>query len=125
MRGLYKPQNPQKYMGDTNSIIFRSIWERLVFRFCDLHPSVKEWGSEVQRVSYVFDGKHRTYYPDVYVKHVDSSGAVVERMVEIKPKAQFGLPLNKAKWAAARTWCARNNHEFIVLSEKEIYGRKK
>ena len=45
-KGLYKPTNPKKYIGNTNQIVYRSLLERRFMRYCDLNPDVTAWASE-------------------------------------------------------------------------------
>ena len=36
VKNKYRPYNPEKYKGDPTNIIFRSSWEKIVFKYCDL-----------------------------------------------------------------------------------------
>ena len=45
-QGFYTPKNTKKYLGDADKVIYRSRWELLVFRWCDLNPDIVEWVSE-------------------------------------------------------------------------------
>ena len=124
-RGRYIPKNPEKYLGDSSRIIFRSAWERLFMVFCDKHPSVKKWGSETVKVSYEYKDKHRVYYPDFFICTLGDDDKFHSYLVEIKPSFQAFFPMNKAKWKAARAWCESQeveNFEFKVITEKELYG---
>jgi len=38
--GKYKVKNPKKYAGDHTAVIFRSMWERHCFKWCDDNPNV-------------------------------------------------------------------------------------
>ena len=31
-KGIYKPENPKKYIGNANMIVYRSLWERKLLR---------------------------------------------------------------------------------------------
>ena len=39
--GKFKVKNIKKYKGDFDNIIYRSLWERHVFKWCDENPNVK------------------------------------------------------------------------------------
>jgi hypothetical protein len=70
VQGLYKPQNPEKYIGDINQIVYRSSWELRAFRWADTNSSILEWSSEPFPIKY-FDhstNKMRRYFPDLFVK---------------------------------------------------------
>ena len=43
--GIYKPVNPQKYRGNPNQVVYRSLWERKLMVYCDHNDAVLEWGS--------------------------------------------------------------------------------
>lgn len=51
-KGLFVPQNPQKYLGDVRKIRFMSSWELRFMQVCDMNPNVLQWGSEEFRVKY-------------------------------------------------------------------------
>ena len=42
-KGIYKPENPKKYLGDPNKIVYRSLRERKMFRYCDTNLKVLKW----------------------------------------------------------------------------------
>ena len=39
--GRYIVKNKTKYKGDFNNVIYRSLWERAVFGWCDNNPKIK------------------------------------------------------------------------------------
>ena len=57
-QGKYRASNPKKYKGDHNNIIYRSSWEYKFMKWCDMTPSIQEWGSEA--VSYTHLRAHET-----------------------------------------------------------------
>lgn len=116
-KGKFKPKNPRKYKGNISQIIYRSSWERLFMTYCDKHPNILEWSSEEIKIPYMFEGKNRTYYPDFWVQMIDSSGHIVEKIIEIKPHYQKRWAQNRAKWNQAR----KAGIEFLVLTEKELF----
>ena len=44
--GKFKVKNYSKYKGDFDNIVYRSLWEKSVFQWCDSNPKVKAWSSE-------------------------------------------------------------------------------
>lgn len=139
--GIYKPINPKKYKGNPQRIIYRSLWERKLFVYCDSTPNIIEWGSEEIIVPYLCptDGKYHRYYPDVYIKVLSSTGEYKKYIIEVKPKKQVEGPSpnpkrkttswknevrvfakNQAKWKAARNYCKDRNMEFIILTEDHL-----
>ena len=51
-KGKYRPQNPEKYMGDCRNIIYRSMWERKCMKYFDNNPSIVKWASEELAIPY-------------------------------------------------------------------------
>ena len=51
-KGLFKPTNPEKYLGDIGKIRFMSSWELRFMNFCDTNPNVIKWGSEEFKIAY-------------------------------------------------------------------------
>ena len=44
--GKYQVINKSKYKGDANGVIYRSLWEKHTFAWCDKNPKIKHWSSE-------------------------------------------------------------------------------
>ena len=144
-KGRYKPQNPQKYTGDSHNIIYRSLWERKFMVYCDNSDNILEWGSEEIIIPYLspWDGKLHRYFPDFYIKVKQSSGNIKKFVIEVKPKKQTKPPkpvhkktkkwlsevktygINEAKWKSAKEWCEGNDMEFKILTEDELGIRYK
>ena len=135
-KGLFKPINPKKYVGNTNQIVYRSLLERRFMRYCDTNDDIVFWASEELPVRYYspLDKKYHRYFPDFVVKTVKGD----KYMIEIKPYRQalkpkppkkktksymresFEYIKNQAKWSAARVYCEENNMEFKIITEKDL-----
>jgi hypothetical protein len=144
-KGRYTPKNPQKYKGNAELCIFRSLWERKFMIFCDENSSVVEWSSEEIVVPYIspVDGRRHRYFVDFWVKVQSKEGDIKEYLIEVKPKAQTKQPeppkskrvskskliemrnwmVNNAKWNAAREVCADKGWEFKILTEDNLFGK--
>ena len=140
MKGLYKIQNPKKYIGDPGRIIYRSSWELKFMKWCDSNPSVLEWGSEELAIPYISpkDNRVHRYFVDFYMKVQESSGKAKKYLIEIKPAKFVQQPkiparktkqflnevmtwgVNQAKWKYATEFCEDNGWEFMILTEKEL-----
>ena len=135
--GKFQPIHTHKYKGDSNKIVFRSLWERQVFVWCDSNPGVLEWSSEEVIVPYVCrsDGKPHRYFVDLYVKL--ENGNVL--LIEIKPHVQTQKPVfskrkkqssmlveavtyakNVSKWEAAEEYCRKRGWMFQIWTEKTL-----
>ena len=140
-KGVFKPSNPRKYKGDHTNIIYRSLWERKFMRYCDLNESVYQWQSEEFAIPYKspLDNRYHRYFPDFFVKYIDSTGKRRIMVIEIKPAKEVKMPpknpkkrtkawvrsielwaVNQAKWKAAEEFCADRNYEFKIMTEKEL-----
>ena len=67
--GRYSIKNSSKYRGDINNIIYRSLWEKVVFQWCDKNPKVKQWSSEEIVIPYYYevDKKYHRYFVDMKI----------------------------------------------------------
>ena len=139
-KGKFRPKNPGKYRGDVANIVYRSLWELRFMKWCDINPSVQEWGSEIVIVPYVspIDRKVHRYFVDFYMKVKNKTGDPQKYLIEIKPERftkppeipkkktkrfidevfQYGV--NEAKWKAAFEFCIDRNMKFLVLTEKDL-----
>ena len=83
-KGRYTIKKPEKYAGDTDKVIFRSLWERNTFRWCENNPKVRLWNSEGVVVPYKssVDKKLHRYYVDLLIE-MDNKEIY---LIEIKPK---------------------------------------
>jgi hypothetical protein len=140
-QGYFRPQNPQKYLGDPNNIVYRSGWELKFMKWCDRNESVLEYGSEEFYIPY-FDpttGRVRRYFPDFIIKVREQSGEIKKYVIEVKPKRQTIPPvqtskkrtrtyitevktyaMNQAKWEAAKEWCKDRMIEFRIITEDNL-----
>jgi hypothetical protein len=134
--GKYIPKNKAKYDGDYNKIHYRSLWERQVFKWCDLNDGIVAWSSEEVIVPYRCrsDGKSHRYFVDLKITF--KTGTTY--LIEIKPKKQTLEPTirskktkayitevltyakNISKWEAAREYCADRGWFFEVWTEDTI-----
>ena len=85
-RGVYKPENPKKYLGNPNMIVYRSLWERKLMRYCDTNTKVIKWASEEIAIPYYNPVKKRPakYYPDFYMEYVDTENKRKKVLIEVK-----------------------------------------
>jgi hypothetical protein len=92
-KGIFKPKNPSKYIGDHTNIIYRSLWERKFMVFCDNNSNVIKWCSEEIAIPYLspVDGKYHRYFVDFLVEMETKTGKEVF-LIEIKPKRQCVEP---------------------------------
>lgn len=134
LKGDYQPLNKDKYVG-SYPITYRSSWELMVCRMCDMNNSIAAWASEPVKIPYLnpLTGKQTVYVPDFMVQFMDKNGKTKTEMWEIKPKKQtyvseakydkdkLSLAVNAAKWQAAQRWCSVNGCFFRVITEDLLF----
>ena len=140
LKGIFKPSNPKKYIGNSNNIIYRSGWERKFMIYLDNKDTVNRWGSEEIPIKYWNPMKKKVarYFPDFYVEYIKKGGGVKKCLIEIKPLRECSPPKytkrtrnvmiaeslfaqNTAKWRACEEFCEDNGLEFRILTEKDLF----
>jgi hypothetical protein len=138
-KGTFKPNNPTKYNGNANNIIYRSLWELRVMKYLDDHPEVIWWASEELIIPYYnpIDNKKHRYFPDFVAKMKRKDGTVMTYVIEVKPEIQTKQPeqkrktkkyiqesvtyiVNQSKWKAATEFCKDHGWEFKIITEKHL-----
>lgn len=140
---FYEVKNPEKYKGDVKNVFYRSSWEFEAFKFCDNNPNVIEWASEEIVIPYAMPTssggiRPAKYYPDLYMKYVNSAGKICTELIEIKPKKETRpsrsrnpktkmmenatYQKNMLKWEAARNWCKQKGMIFRVITEQDQFN---
>lgn len=135
-RGKYPVKHREKYEGDPSTVVYRSLWERQVFKWCDVTPEVVKWSSEETVIPYRCrsDGRPHRYFVDLKITFTDGR----TYLIEIKPKKQTQEPKvktrktrayitevltyakNLSKWEAAREYCADRGWIFEVWTETTL-----
>ena len=122
------------------TVNYKSSLELKAMRYADYNKHIVKWSLEPFSIKYVkpMDGKVHRYYIDFFFEF--STGQ--KFLVEIKSKGETKPPrlprnnsaksqsnyqralmtysTNTAKWKAAKEFCAQNNTQFIILTEKEL-----
>lgn len=140
-QGKFKPENPSKYMGNVDNIVYRSSWEYKAFKFCDLTKHIVKWASEETIIPYIspVDGRPHRYFMDLKIWFTRQDGSIGIALVEIKPYAQTTPPvkkpgkktstfleevktftINTAKWEAAEALCRREGWLFVKWTEHDL-----
>tara|TARA_B110000977_G_C11048605_1_gene481498 strand:- start:1397 stop:1885 length:489 start_codon:yes stop_codon:yes gene_type:complete len=134
--GKYTVKNPKKYQGDYTKVIYRSMWEKWCFKWCDENSEIKTWSSEEVVVPYFYDvdKKYHRYFVDLKVTY--KSGKTV--LIEIKPDKETKAPAypgkktrryinegltyvkNLNKWKAAQRFAKDRNWEFVIWTENTL-----
>lgn len=139
-QGKYKLKRPDKYVGDINSVIYRSSWELKFILWCENSSSVINFSSEETIVPYrcPTDDKLHRYFLDFRIKIKQKDGALKTYLIEIKPDVQTIVPKypgrqtkrylteckqfvkNQAKWEAATNYAKDRGWDFKILTEYDL-----
>ena len=134
--GKYKIKKPEKYAGNANTVVYRSLWEKQAFKWCENNPKVKLWNSEEIVVPYksTVDKKLHRYFVDLLIQ-LDNKETY---LIEIKPKNQTIPPKkrsrktkkyineiltyakNQDKWEAATQFAEFKGWKFQVWTEETL-----
>jgi hypothetical protein len=137
-RGKYQVKNPQKYSGNYQNVVYRSLWERNAFRWCDLNENIVKWNSEETVIPYrcKSDNKMHRYFVDLKITF--KSGPTY--LIEIKPKKETLPPKprakktpgyirevmtyvkNQSKWETADEYAKDRGYIFEVWTEETLRG---
>jgi len=120
-QGYYKIQNPKKYIGDPNLIIYRSGWEKSFIQWCDFSPSILRWSSEpikipyYDRISKLEECKRqgldpnnprnwvvKNYNTDFYIEIKMDDDIIQKAFIEIKPSGKLKRPIPPADGATLK-----------------------
>lgn len=142
-QGFYKPNYPDKYIGDVTKIRYMSSWELSVHSFFDNNVNILKWSSEGIAIPYIkpTDGRTHKYYPDYYIEYVNKLGVLQKEIIEVKPEKQtkfsraksaknklyedVQFAINVAKWNACQQFCNQYGITFRIVTEKTLWGDKK
>ena len=94
-RGKYTIKDKSKYAGDPKKVVYRSLWERQAFRWCESNPNVVRWNSEEVVIPYKWqvDGRIHRYFVDLLIEM--KNGEIY--LIEIKPKKETVPPKTSTK----------------------------
>ena len=121
-------------------IQYKSMLERIAFRYADMNPKVKYFSIEPFNIPYVkpLDNKVHRYFIDMYLEFINGSKFIVEikskgeTIRPIKPKKFTAksilnykesietFVINQAKWKSAQEFAKQKNLKFIILTEEQL-----
>jgi hypothetical protein len=145
--GKFRLKHPEKYRGNPQNVVFRSLWEYKVMLLLDTNPQVIWWQSEELFIPYqspVPPFQMRRYFPDFVAAIRQPDQTVKTFMLEVKPLAQTEPPIrpsgkpskrkyaryleegytfatNQKKWQEAQKYCQQRGYQFAVLTERELF----
>lgn len=144
-QGYFRPVNPDKYIGDISTIVFRSSWEFKFLKWCDSSPTVLKYSSEPFSIPYFnpLDKRVHKYYVDFLILVKDSNGVESSYLIEVKPTKYTKPPIaparmtnkqtanyvyaakqyivNQAKFEAAKEFAAVRGLKFGIITENFLF----
>jgi hypothetical protein len=90
---------------------YRSKFERSYYIEMDNDPTVDRYEVETIEIPYTYGNYPRKYFPDLLVYKNNGEGVLI---VEIKPTNKLDLPINKAKFEAAKLFCEQNDFTWEI-----------
>lgn len=135
---VFTPKNRKKYIGNSERILCRSLWERKMCKYLDENTNIHRWGFETIKIPYLspIDNKVHQYIPDFIVETLNHNKETEITIIEIKPKKQTKDPstkkrktlqecvtysINKVKWEHTLTFCEKRGWKFKIITEKELF----
>tara|TARA_R110000744_G_scaffold161661_10_gene278215 strand:- start:3503 stop:3988 length:486 start_codon:yes stop_codon:yes gene_type:complete len=135
--GKYTVKNPNKYDGNSTKVVYRSLWEKYCFMWCDSQSTVKKWSSEEVVIPYLYevDKRYHRYFMDLKITYTNGR----TMLVEIKPDKETRPPKftgrktkryinegltyvkNMNKWAAAQNFAADRGWGFEIWTEDTLH----
>lgn len=152
-KGWYVLQHPEKfikpldgymesymYKDGVSYIQYKSMLERIAFRYADMNPKIAKFSIEPFNIKYIkpTDNKPHRYFIDMFIEFVTGEKFIVE----IKSKGETQQPkkpkilneknakyykdsiityaVNKAKWESASEFAKQKNMKFIILTEDQL-----
>lgn len=111
----------KKVIGKFPSLKMRRLvwWESQIERdyiyLLEFDPAVISYEEQPLRISYHLNRKERYYTPDFLVERADKS-----LIIEVKPEEEVQKKENQRLFHIASAICARNNYEFVIVTDKMI-----
>jgi hypothetical protein len=133
--GRYIVKNKSKYKGDPTTVVYRSLWEKAAFKWCDENKDVKYWSSEEVVIPYLYeiDKRYHRYFMDLMITYTNGKTS----LIEIKPEKQTKPPTgnrrtkkyisegytyvkNINKWSAAEEYALDRGWSFEIWTEIKL-----
>ncbi|XGV97788.1 MAG: TnsA endonuclease N-terminal domain-containing protein [Leptolyngbya sp. BL-A-14] len=86
----------------------------------EIDPDVIAYRSQPFKIQYFYEGKERSYTPDLAVKRTDR-----RQIVEIKPQNKVSSEKNQVLFSQIAPKCSEEGWEFIVVTDKAIRVKPK
>jgi len=94
-------------------VAFESTIERDLIYVLEFEPDVKSFAEQPFAITYIHEGKERTYTPDFQADLANGCSIILE----CKPQPLVNKPENQLKFMAGKTWCAQNFANYQVVTD--------
>lgn len=93
---------------------YESGLERKVLLFLENNDYVTEINTQCISIKYEYNGKERTYFPDIVIKTIENEICIIE----VKTFYQMALHQNVLKFRAMHNFCKENGMGYTVIDDK-------
>ncbi|MFD5853294.1 TnsA endonuclease N-terminal domain-containing protein [Cytobacillus pseudoceanisediminis] len=97
-------------------IPWESTLERDFIKLLDFDPTVLSFKFQPEKISFVYKGKKRKYFPDFLVLKNDMK----KYIYEVKALEKTEDPENKIKFQVGMKFCSERNMKYVVVTEADI-----
>jgi len=99
------------------TVHYESGLELEILRLLDRSEQVAYYQEQPILIPYLFKGRHRKYYPDLFVATVQGRGL----LIEVKPTESMAISINRAKADAGRAWAHARGWGWLVVSDRHTF----
>ncbi|MFD4257599.1 TnsA endonuclease N-terminal domain-containing protein [Streptomyces sp. NPDC058534] len=92
------------------AVSYESETELQVIQLLSFASQVTYYQEQPLAISYVYEGRQRTYYPDLLAATADG-GCI---LIEVKPVYEMAMAINAAKYRAAAEFCRRRGWGLVA-----------
>jgi len=96
---------------------YESGLELEILTLLERSEQVTHYQEQPAVIPYIFGGKKRYYYPDLFIATVDGRGL----LIEIKPTDRMALSINRAKSNAGRAWAHARGWGWLVMNLRHTF----
>ncbi|WP_410511761.1 TnsA endonuclease N-terminal domain-containing protein [Paenibacillus sp. BR2-3] len=104
------------FLRTKSMILCESSIERDYVKVLDFDPSIVKVISQPIKITYIYRGKKRKYYPDFKV--ITITGEIW--IIEIKPEGKLRTEENLIKYAVGQSYCSQLGWEYKIVTDTLI-----
>lgn len=99
------------------TVHYESRLEYDVLTALERSEQIAYYQEQPAQIPYVFQGRKRTYFPDVFAATADGRGL----LIEVKPTNNMALSISRAKADAGRAWAHAHGWGWLVVNNRYTF----